>query len=732
MPIAKPSITSSSKFTKLRRLAGTLENEKVLLGDLCKKLDSYLPEHEIEKVCSAYEIGAKAHEGQRRLMGESYINHPLEVALLLADLHLDSNTIIAAILHDTIEDTALSKQDLANRFGEEIAALVEGVSKVSYVEFETPLHAEAENLRRMVLAMSGDIRVILIKLADRMNNLESLHVHRLEKRKRIAAQTSEIYVPIAHLLGMYSWQKKLEDLCFKAIYPKRFETISKAIERDSRRADKIVKKHIGALEKILKDARIKGEVSGRLKNVSALHKKMRQKGNSLKAVQDVFAFRIVVNSVDDCYRTLGLVHNRYKPISGEFDDYIAIPKINGYQSLHTTVYGTFGRTVEVQIRTVDMHRIAESGVASHLQYKTYGAVDRNSGIPGIQWINDLVHTSEEDELPGEYLENLKLSLFPDDVYVFTPQGEIKRLKKGATVIDFAYAVHSDVGNRAKSASINGQRVALHTQLTNGDHVEIEHDRFARPDASWLNFAVTSKARMAIRNALKLRDRDQAEIMGDKLLKKALKERKIKPSAIGDKDKELLAKKLKVESWSTVLYELGMGQRIASVIVRQLFPEAFNDPATNASGEYSVAIHGTEGLGIQYAKCCSPIPGDPIVGFSSINRGIVIHTEDCINARDLKHGPERWNKFHWTSAPQGHFNVTIRLDADNKKGVLAGIAARIAGQEANISGGEFGARGKDIVTMEFDIEVTGRNQLASIIKRIKNDPAVHRVRRVKSR
>ena len=446
---------------------------------------------------------------------------------------------------------------------------------------------------------------------------------------------------------------------------------------------------------------------------------------------DLFAFRIVVNRIDDCYRALGIVHSRYKPISGEFNDFIAIPKINGYQSLHTTVHGEFGRMIEIQIRTEEMHRVAETGIASHLRYKSGVNSSTSVNFPSVQWLSDVLHSLEEHESPGEYLGNLKLSLFSDDVFVFTPKGEIKRLKRGATVIDFAYSVHSDVGNRAKQAYVNSQRVGFHTILSNGDHVEIVHKRGGKPDPGWLNFAVTGKARMSIRNALKKSSRKDVEKMGKRLFKNALKKYSIRSSDITDAMKDKLVSRLNLQSWSDVVYDVGMGQRMAAVIVRQMIPDLFKESNPADTPDYSVAIQGTEGLGVQYGGCCNPIPNDDIVGFFSRGRGIVIHNVTCQNVHQSKYGPENWGKFHWVDYPQGTFRVPIRLDVMNKKGVLAEITARIAALETNISACNISTHGESAV-IEFEIDVTDRKHLARIIKGLKRNTSVHKIQRIKFR
>ncbi len=729
MSIASPlSKTSKNSLAGLRRRIGIPEREDAQFKSLVKSLGGYLQDSQIKEVERAYNIGAEAHEGQRRLEGEKYINHPLAVAKLLAELKLDSRTIIAAILHDTLEDTYLTKERMAREFGTDVSELVDSVSKVDRLKFESPQHAEAENLRRMFLATASDPRVILIKMADRLHNLDSLHVHRMEKRQRIANETRDIYIPIAHLLGMGSWKRKMEDLCFKAIHPERYKVIHKAVRADLKQGvDQTIKKHIAVLTKMLEEKRIVGEVTGRFKETSAIHDKMRKKGNSLRMVPDLFAFRIIVKSVDNCYRVLGLVHNKYKPVSGEFNDYIAIPKMNGYQSLHTTVHGNFGRAIEVQIRTDEMHRVAESGIASHLSYKAGSAAADDANLPGVRWLNEVIKSLEEHESPAEYLENLKLNLFPDYVYVFTPKGEIKRLKKGATVIDYAYSIHTAVGNGAKSAKIDDHPVALHTILTNGDRVEINKSRFSRPDPAWLNFAVTGDARTAIRKALKEMSSKELVKMGERIFKGVLKKYKIKPAQATDEIKLKLAERLGVDSWSDILREIGTGERYAAAVIGQMFPSTFLN--TDSKSSEVISIQGTEGLGVQYAKCCNPIPKESIVGVFNRGRGIVIHTQDCLNVRQSKLSPEFWQKLNWADNPKGQYRVTLKVHCINETGLLASVTARISAHRADI------ARcvtrtSKNEATLEYDIEVSDSEHLNSITQNILRHNLVNSVERVK--
>ncbi len=729
MPIAN-SISKASKisFAELRKLLRIPELEDAQFKSLVKMLSEYLSDSQIVTVKKAYAISATAHEGQRRVKGEKYINHPLAVALLLAEHKLDSSTIIAAILHDTLEDTDFTKAEMAHEFGGEIAELVDSVSKIDRLKFKSPQHAKAENLRRLFLASVNDLRVILIKIADRLHNLDSIHVFKVDKRQRIINETREIYIPIAYLLGMGEWRRQMEDLCFKALNPKRYAIIQKAARADlNQSVEQTIKSHTSKIQQLLDSKGIEGDVTGRFKDVAAIHEKMRRKNNSLRMVPDLFAFRIIVKTVDDCYRVLGLIHNLYKPVSSEFDDYIAIPKLNGYQSLHTTVHGRFGRAIEVQIRTEEMHQIAETGVASHLSYKTGTAGYDNSSLPAVQWLKEIVQSLEEHQSPEEFLENLKLNLFPDHVFVFTPKGALKQLKKGATVIDYAYSIHSAVGNSAVTAMIDDHPVALHTVLQNGDRVEIKRSRLSQPDPAWLNFAVTSTARTAIRRALRELSAKDMTKMGERMFKSMLKKYKIKPSAVTAESKAELIDRLGVDSWSDILREIGTGERSAAAVIGQLVPFTFRDASSDSSEV--ISIQGTEGLSVQYAKCCSPIPKEPIVGVFNRGRGIVIHTQDCVNVRQSRHAPEFWHKLNWASEPKGQYLVSLRVTCQNGTGLLAAVTGRISSHKADIADCKTNIHNNDAV-LDYIISVKDANHLNTIIKNILRHSPVKSVERVR--
>ncbi len=707
---------------------------------LCDRLAEYLDEQAVADVYDAYLFGAEVHNGQKRRSGEPYIHHPLAVAEILSELRLDSRSIVAAILHDVIEDTPTAKDDIASKFGEDVAYLVDGVSKMSQFEFESPEHAEAENFRKMLMAMAQDIRVILIKLADRLHNMRTLHALPQEKQRTIARQTLEIFAPIATRLGLYHWSRELEDLSFKHLYPNRYEAISKALKRRDGNRKAVVVKLQDSINERLKQANLSARVEGRKKNIYSIYRKMARKRKSFDELYDIYGFRVIVRTADDCYRALGIIHSLYKPIPGRFSDYIAIPKANGYQSLHTVVFGAFGGSLEVQIRTEDMHRIAEAGVAAHWIYKT---PDRNVAVHSQQlarqWLLDLLDTQKQTGNPGEFLEHLKIDLFPDEVYVFTPKGDIKKLPRGSTALDFAYSVHSDVGDHCAGARVNRELVSLPTALRNGDHVEIITSKSARPTASWLNYTVTSKARASIRHFLKKQNRYEAVDLGKRLLDRAIKTRRFGRKRLTDQQKRNLLDSLGVDNWDDLLADIGLGKRLPNMVAKQLLPppkrkSGKDDTGDRAQSPYEpdepLAIHGAEGMLITYAKCCTPIPGDPIVGFFTTGRGVVVHTADCPNTSDYRKHPDKWLHVDWADELQAVFNVTIRVDAENKRGVLAGVASVIAELDSNINNVGVEDRDGRVSWMRFSIEVKNRVHLAQILRQVRQVSGVIKVTRVK--
>jgi guanosine-3',5'-bis(diphosphate) 3'-pyrophosphohydrolase len=720
-----------------------------LIHDLCALLEGYLEADQVKDIYRAYLFGAAAHEGQHRLSGEPYIYHPLAVAKILAEMRMDSNTIIAALLHDVIEDTATAKEQVAKEFGNEVAELVDGVSKLTQVRFESKAEAQAENFRKMILAMVRDIRVVLIKLADRLHNMRTLGVMRPDKQRRIARETLEIYAPIANRLGMKNLALELEDLGFKAMYPMRYRVIKQAVKQARGHRKEIVEQIRTAIESRLQHEGMDVPVQGREKHLYSIYDKMRHKHVSFSEVFDVFAFRIVVDKVDTCYRVLGVVHNLYKPVPGRFKDYIAIPKANGYQSLHTVLFGPHGVPIEVQIRTEDMERVAQAGIAAHWLYKTGEATTSHAN----EWLKGLLELQQSAGNSQEFLENVKIDLFPDEVYVFTPNGDIMTVPRGATALDFAYAVHTDIGNTCVAVKIDRHLAPLRTELLNGQTVEVITVPGAKPNPVWLDFVVTGKARANIRHFLKQLKREEAIGLGKRLLDKSLATLSLSTDKIPLTVMEAFLEQAKVASLDDLYEDISLGKRVASLVARQLADNmsATADKRREVSGvkgmltRYApgwlkgstergpvrpLAIRGTEGSVVTYAKCCHPIPGDPILGFVSTGRGIVIHRRGCKNVREFRNNPERWVDVQWEKGIQTTFPVEIKLDTANQRGVLATVAAAISELEANIENVSIEERDGRFSSMHFTVSVRDRVHLANIIRRIRAIDSVVRIARSK--
>ena len=699
---------------------------------LCDAVKEYLDDNAVDEIYKAYLFGAEAHAGQRRLSGEPYIHHPVAVAEILTELRLDGRSIIAAILHDVIEDTSTAKEELEKEFGEEVALLVDGVTKIGQIEFESKEHAEAENFRKMLMAMAQDIRVILIKLADRLHNMRTLDALPLYKRRRVARQTMDIYAPIANRLGLYQWSRELQDLGFRNLYPKRYSAIEKGIKRRQGNRKSIIKQLQSAIEAELRSSGVHAEVVGRRKNVYSIYKKMVLKKKSFAELQDIYGFRIIVDTPDDCYRVLGIIHNLYKPIPGRFRDYIAIPKANGYQSLHTVVFGAFGGSLEVQIRTVEMNRIAEAGIASHWIYKSESMTGVKAQELARQWLLDLLDTQKQSGNPGEFLEHLKIDLFPDEVYVFTHQGDIKKLPRGATALDFAYAVHTDLGNKCAGVRVNRELVSLPTVLHNGDHVEIITSNSARPTPSWLNYTATGKARASIRLYLKKQQGHEAVKLGKRLLDHAIKTRRFGRTRLTTQVKKSVLDNLGVQSWDKLMEDIGLGKRLPVMVANQILAKRRTGDGVSHQEphETPLAINGTEGMLITFARCCSPVPGDNIVGFLTAGRGVVVHMFDCRNIAEYRKHPDKWVHVDWAENVQGVFSVNVRVDTENKRGVLANVATAIAEQGSNINNVNVEERDGRFSTIRFSIEVKDRINLARILKRVRRVQGVLRVVRAK--
>ncbi len=692
----------------------------------------YLKPRDVEQIEEAYEVARAAHSGQYRQSGEPYITHPLAVAKILAEWHLDAQALMAALLHDTVEDTTTTKGEIAKRFGKPVAELVDGVSKIDRIEFATLQHAQAENFRKMLLAMARDVRVILIKLADRLHNMRTLECVPTEKQERIARETLDIYAPIANRLGLIALYYELEDLGFNYLHPTRFRVLEKALKRArGNRRDAVGKIQV-AIQARLREFKVEAQVTGREKHISSVYKKMQEKNISFSEVFDIYGFRIIVPDVAACYLAMGALHTFYKPIPGKFKDYIAIPKANGYQSLHTTLFGPFGMPIEIQIRTADMHKVAEAGVASHWMYKSSEGDADNVQIRTHQWLQSLLEIQSESGDALEFLEHIKVDLFPDEVYVFTPKGKILALPKGATAIDFAYAVHTEVGNHCVAARIDGSPAPLGAVLRNGNRVEIVTDPQARPNPVWLSYVATGKSRSHIRHYLKTMQLAESAEVGELLLVQALRSLKANPDEVADGHWNHFFKGDAAKTREEVLADIGLGKRLAVVVAKKLLAQ----DALGEGGEHrldSITIRGTEGLAVQFAPCCRPIPGDPIIAQIKKGQGLVVHTHDCPAIHPFHFDPEKWVDVQWDSYTDRMFDVSARLVAQNTRGVLARLAAEVSEADSNIDHIETEQRASQAyTTIVFTLQVRNRMHLAHVFRHLRRIPEVVRITRLKKK
>ncbi|MBS0366000.1 MAG: RelA/SpoT family protein [Proteobacteria bacterium] len=695
------------------------------LKDLLARVADYLPAGEVERIREAAEFGTSAHHGQKRLSGEPYIAHPVAAAAILADLRLDADTIIAAILHDVIEDTPTPKGQLAARFGADVAEIVDGVTKLDQIKFKNREEAQAESFRKMLLAMVRDLRVILVKLADRTHNMRTIGAMAVTRRRAIARETLDIYAPIAERLGLYSIKLELEDLGFKALYPHRYQVLEHALRRARGNQKEFLKKIEQQLNAALMKAAIPARVLTREKHLFSIYRKMRRKRALLSEIVDVYGIRIVVDTPDTCYRALGAVHSVFKPMPGRFKDYIAIPRVNGYQSLHTTLFGPNGVPIEAQIRTADMDRVAEAGIAAHWKYKAGGHADVTQQERTREWLSNLVSLQEAGS-SEEFLESVKVDLFPDKVYVFTPKGQILRLPSGSTVVDFAYAVHTDIGNRCVAAKVDRRLTPLRTVLRNGQTVEIITAKGASPNPTWVNFVATAKARSAIRHYLKGLRRSEAIALGSRLLTQALAESSLMLEDVPPATVRAVLGELGLGDLDELYEKIGLGERLAPLVARRLQPGA-TGPASGAALA-PLAIAGTEGLLVSYARCCFPIPYDPIFAFLSVGRGVVIHRDNCVNVEDYRKHPENWLPVSWQVTPERLFSSEIRVYVHNRTGVLAAAAAAIASTETNIDHVSIDEQDGDTAVLTFQLRVHDRRHLARIVRVIRRMPDVTRVSR----
>lgn len=703
-----------------------------LFKKLRRKLD-YLDEEQVDKVHQAYLTALEAHSGQKRRTGEPYLTHPVTVACMLADMKLDHQSIMAALLHDVIEDTPVTKEMLEEQFGSQVAELVDGVSKLTQIEFVSRAEEQAENFRKMVLAMAKDIRVILVKLADRLHNMRTLGSLHTKKRYRIAKETLEIFAPVAKRLGMRDFSVELEELGFAALFPRRHAILAEAV----RRARGNRKKVLNLIEKTFEEGLVESKLpsctlAGREKHLYSIYRKMKDRRIPFNEIMDVYAFRVIVDDVDSCYRVLGLVHNLFKPVPERFKDYIAIPKANGYQSLHTTLFGPYGLPIEVQIRTTEMDRMATNGIAAHWLYKSSDQEMSKSQLRAQQWVQNLLELQQHARTSLEFIESVKVDLFPDEVYVFTPKGKIMELPMGATPVDFAYAVHTDVGNTCVAVKIDRKLAPLSTQLSNGQTVEVITASRARPNPAWLDFVATSKARSSIRHFLKNQRRTESISLGKQLLQKALAVHRLSLKKIPDSAMQFLLRETKLKTLNDLLVEIGLGNRVSMLVAQRLsdITEENGETAVREkeSSHTPLAIKGTEGMLVSYAACCCPIPGDPIVGVLNIGKGIMVHVDRCKRISKLRRHPEKLMPLRWSEERSGDFLVSIRIDVINQRGVLAVMALAVSDADGNIEDISVEDRDGRHYLVIFKIVVRDRAHLARVIRSLRQVPAVVKITR----
>jgi len=702
---------------------------------LTLRLKAYLKPKDIVKIWEGYRFAFVAHDGVVRKTGEPYITHPVAVACILAELHMDVPTIMAALLHDVVEDTPVTTEQIKENFGEQVAELVDGVTKLDKIEFESASQAQAENFRKMLLAMSQDVRVILVKLADRLHNMQTLEAMKPEKQRRIAKETLEIYAPIANRLGLNSIYQELEDLSFQYLYPMRFRAISKAIKAARGNRKEVIHKILEAIKQQLQTFNIEAEVTGREKHLFSIYKKMTVKASAFSQIYDIYGFRIIVKDLNHCYMTLGALHQLYKPIPSKFKDYIALPKANGYQSLHTTLFGPFGTPIEVQVRSKEMHNIADAGVAAHWLYKASNAQLTALQQQTHQWLQRLLDIQSESSDSLDFLEHLKIDLFPDEVYVFTPKGKILALPKGATAVDFAYAVHSDIGNSCVAVRINQELAPLRTELHNGDHVEIITGGLAKPNPAWLNYVVTGRARAHIRHFLKSQQSTESTHIGERMLNQALRALHLEPNQVTEAHWQKLVRDYGVKKKSEILVDIGLGKRQNVMVAHQLLAmtddHAEKHTKLPAQTLDVITIRGTEGMAVQFAACCRPIPGDPILGFINKDKGLVIHTHDCPSVRKFKLDPDKWLDVEWEPENNRLFKTNLNLSVANQPGMLAKIAAGIADAGSNIDNVSVEeSDGSAYANVYFTVQVRNRIHLADLMRGLRKIPDVVRINRAK--
>jgi GTP diphosphokinase / guanosine-3',5'-bis(diphosphate) 3'-diphosphatase len=705
------------------------------IDSLATGLYGYLGKDQVNHVRRAFFYAEQAHEGQFRRSGEPYVTHPLAVAEILSEMHMDHQSLMAAMLHDVIEDTGITKTAIKTQFGNTVADLVDGVSKLNKITFSSRAEAQAENFQKMAMAMAKDLRVILVKIADRLHNMRTLEVLSPEKRRRIARETLDIYAPIATRLGMNTVRVEFEELGFAALYPMRAQRIQTAVKNVRGNRKEILSKIQTSLEACLEREGLPGRTMGREKHLYSIYEKMRSKRKSFSEIMDVYAFRIVVDKVDTCYRVLGAVHSLYKPVPGRFKDYIAIPKANGYQSLHTVLFGMHGVPIEIQIRTEEMEAMANNGIAAHWLYKSTDDQPSNSHLRAREWVNGLLELQKHAGNSLEFIENVKIDLFPDEIYVFTPKGTIFELPAGSTAVDFAYAIHTDVGNSCVACRISRRLAPLSEPLQSGQTVEIITAPGTQPNPAWLSFIVTGKARSNIRHYLKNQKQSESIALGKRLLNKALAGFATQLESVSQENMDVVLQQFNLKSMEQLLEEIGLGNRMSYMVAQRLVANS-DMTATEAQKESdragSIDIHGSEGMVMNYAKCCHPIPGDPVVGHISSGRGMVIHTDDCNNIADIRDNPEKCVQVRWDPDVEGEFSVELRVELENQRGIIATLATTITGTEANIEKISTVERDARFSIVNLSVNVRNRVHLARVMKKVRLIKPVTKVTRVKSR
>ena len=705
------------------------------IDSLASDLTRYLGKDQVNSVRRAYFYAEQAHEGQYRRSGHPYVTHPLAVAGILSEMHMDHQSLMAAMLHDVIEDTGITKTAIKSQFGNSVADLVDGVSKLNKIKFSSRAEAQAENFQKMAMAMAKDLRVILVKIADRLHNMRTLDVLAPDKRRRIARETLDIYAPIANRMGMNTVRVEFEELGFAALYPMRARRISAAVKSVRGNRKEILSKIETSIAACLEREDLPGRCAGREKHLYSIYEKMRSQRKSFSEIMDVYAFRIVVDRVDTCYRVLGAVHSLYKPVPGRFKDYIAIPKANGYQSLHTTLFGMHGVPIEIQIRTEEMEAMANNGIAAHWLYKSSEDLPSNPHVRAREWVNGLLDMQKNAGNSLEFIENVKIDLFPDEIYLFTPKGTIFELPAGSTAVDFAYAIHTDVGNSCVACRISRRLAPLSEPLESGQTVEIITAPGTQPNPAWLSFVITGKARSNIRHSLKNQKHSESVALGRRLLTKALAGFGEQLDSIAQENIDAILQQTKLKSIDHLLEEIGLGNRMSYMVAQRLTSQnniSADEAQKESDKQGSLDIRGSEGMVMNYAKCCHPIPGDLIIGHISSGRGMVIHTDDCNNIADIRDNSEKCISVRWDPGVQGEFSVELRVELENERGIIATLATTITGTEANIEKISTIERDARFSIVNLSLNVHNRVHLARVMKRVRLIKAVAKVTRVKSR